>query len=261
MGNDQLRLRTLGEVSVETPDGQVIGDLIGRPKAFAVLTYLACDRRCVLHQRDTLLAVFWPNADQEHSRNCLRQTLHTLRSCLGTHVVVGQGRTLVGIDPDMLRSDVRDFTDALDAVQLAEALEIYGGDFLSGFFIADAPDFEHWVDQEQVWLRDRAVRAAWKLAEKAEQDGDHSAALRMWEQLGDLAPLDEAAFRRHVESLLRAGSGRADIIALYTRFVERTMTQLGAPPPSDLGMFVATALLTPESPRRRRSEERRSRRP
>ncbi len=51
--------------------------LLARPKALALLAYLAI-RRCpgALCRRDGLLALFWPDSDPGHGRNSLRQALH-----------------------------------------------------------------------------------------------------------------------------------------------------------------------------------------
>ena len=37
-----------------------------------------------------------------------------------------------------------------------EALELYRGPFLPGFFVADAPEFERWMEEERARLRARA---------------------------------------------------------------------------------------------------------
>jgi DNA-binding SARP family transcriptional activator len=200
-----IRLRTLGELALESDSGRNIACVLQKPKIFALLTYLA-SRRWILHQRDALLAMFWPEATEEHARNCLRQSLYILRHSLGEEVIICEGRTLVGIDPGVLCCDIHDFRDALAANQRERVLALYRGDFLDGFFIHGAAEFERWVDGQQAWCRDRAVRAAWTLAEDAEREGDRFAALRWWGRVEELSPYDEAVVRRLIQSLLRTGA-------------------------------------------------------
>jgi hypothetical protein len=42
---------------------------------------------------------------------------------------------------------------------LARALELYQGDLLEGFFVAAAPEYEHWLERERSRLRSQAARA------------------------------------------------------------------------------------------------------
>jgi hypothetical protein len=43
------------------------------------------------HRRDSLLGLFWPNADEEHLRSSLRKSLHLLRKSLGEHALLSRG--------------------------------------------------------------------------------------------------------------------------------------------------------------------------
>src|SRR5207249_595698 len=83
-----LKLQLLG-----SPDlldaGRDISPVLRRPKSLALLAYLAAARPRGFHRRDTLLALFWPDLDQAHARNALRQTVHSLRHELGGHVEIG----------------------------------------------------------------------------------------------------------------------------------------------------------------------------
>ena len=198
-----IRLRTFGAPDLEADGGRERVTLLHRPKAFALLVYLASEGR-ILHQRDSLLAMFWPEADDEHARNCLRQSLHELRQCLGDQVIRTEGRCLVGVDPHALNSDVREFRTALGANQPETALALYGGDFLDGFFIRGAPEFEHWVELRRASYRDLAVRAAWTLADKAARQGRSIEARRWLYRLGELSPNDDLIVRRPIQVVGRA---------------------------------------------------------
>ena len=67
-----LRLITLGRLLL-LRDGPPSEALHLQPKRLALLAYLALAARDGYHQRDTLLALFWPRADREHARRCLRR--------------------------------------------------------------------------------------------------------------------------------------------------------------------------------------------
>ena len=50
------------------------------------------------------------------------------------------------------------------------AVATYGGPFLDGFYLSDAPEFERWVERERRRLEMEAIAAAWYLADAAEAD-------------------------------------------------------------------------------------------
>ena len=67
--------------------------------------------------------------------------------------------------PNRCGCDVWAFDAAIDQGRPADALALYRGELLAGFHISDAPDFEHWMDEERSRLRQRAGEAGWALAE------------------------------------------------------------------------------------------------
>lgn len=203
-----IRLRTFGQLGVEGIDAPLASRLVRKPKHLALLTYLACarGRPPPLSSRDTLVAMFWPEADDRSARNCLRQSLHVLRLMLGKAVIVTEGRHLVGTDCSRLTSDLHAFHRALAAKDHKAVVDLHRGDFLDGFFLSDLPEFERWVEEQRRWCRDRAIRAAWTLAKEAEGRGEHYEAYRWWARIEELAPFDQAVLRRVIQGLVRTGA-------------------------------------------------------
>ena len=86
--------------------------------------------------------------------------MHFLRGELGPGVVVSRGDEEVGVERGRCWCDAVAFLDAVNAGRAEEALGLYQGDFLAGFHVSDAPEFERWLDGERARLRDLATRAA-----------------------------------------------------------------------------------------------------
>src|SRR2546429_348307 len=63
-----IELRMLGRLSLTGADGREVRGLLGQPRRLALLAYLAAASPQGFHRRDTLLALFWPELDQEHAR-------------------------------------------------------------------------------------------------------------------------------------------------------------------------------------------------
>src|SRR5438445_9523695 len=167
-----VEFRLLGTLSLRTADGRDAGSLLSQPRRLALLAYLAAATPRGPHRRDTLLALFWPELDQEHARAALRQSLHVLRSALGADAMVSRGDEEIGLDFDRVWCDVTAFDRAVDGGASREALDLYRGPLLEGFFISDGPEFERWLERERARLREAAARAAQRLIEQCESRGN-----------------------------------------------------------------------------------------
>ncbi len=214
-----IKLHTFGRLSLTGQEDNEISSVLAQPKRVAVLTYLALATPRGLHRRDTLLGLFWPDLDQEHARGALRQALSFMRRSLGD-VIETRGDEEVGLLAEGFWCDALAFEAALDAGEPSEALELYQGDLLTGFFIEEAPEFEHWLDRERSRLRRRAAEAAWALADESETEGNAEDAKRWARRAVTFVPDDESALRRLIAFLDRVGD-RAQAVSAYEAFARR----------------------------------------
>ncbi|MGH7638997.1 MAG: AfsR/SARP family transcriptional regulator, partial [Gemmatimonadaceae bacterium] len=201
-------LRVLGPASISASDGRGVEALARQPRRVALLAYLAAGSN---RRRDKLLGLFWPESDDAHARASLSQALYMLRRALGEGAIVSTGDDELRINAEVIASDIAAFEAALAAGRLEQALAVYRGDLLDGFFINAAPEFEHWLDDERARLKQRAADAAWSLAETSADSGRIIEAER-WARTGaDLLPTDEVVVRRLMSFLVRLGDRAAAI--------------------------------------------------
>lgn len=212
-----IQLRLFGALDIGLDDGGDLRTLIAHPKRLALLAYLALRANHRPVPRDSLLAVFWPESDEGRARGALRNALHFLRSRLGRSAVRSQGDRL-GLDG--VWCDAPAFEDLLERGELEEALELYRGDLLEGFFLPDAPEFEAWLEEERGRLRRRAVDACWSLVDEAEGAGRVALAARYARRALGLAPTDEIGARRLLTLLARSGDVTGALRA-HEEFAER----------------------------------------
>ena len=220
-----VEFRILGALNLLGVDGHALTSVLAQPKRVALLAYLAAATPRRLHRRDSLIALFWPELDQEHARAALRQALHGLRHALGDGVLVSRGDEDIGLDPERIRCDVVEFERAADAGRLADALDLYRGDLLEGFFIRGAPAFEQWLEDERVRLKVMALRSATLLAER----GGLAESVQWGRRALRIAPLDEPTLRRLMQTLDRLGD-RAGALEAYEAFAKRLAAELEAEP-------------------------------
>lgn len=201
-----ISLRALGALHLNAADGHAIQSVLTQPKRAALLVHLAlATAGGGFVRRDSLLALFWPETDDEHARKALRQALYYLRRSLGEGAIVSRGDDEVGVDPGRLCCDAVEFERALEDGRAEEALESYGGDLLEGMFVADAPDFERWLSLERARLRERAGSAARALAEGAWARGRMEEVVRWGRRAVELSPGDERAIRLLIQGLAASG--------------------------------------------------------
>lgn len=224
-----IRFHALGTLELRAADGRAHLAILAQPKRTALLAYLAVASPRGYHRRDTLLGLFWPESATERARHSLNQAIYAIRSILGAGVLVSRGSEEVGLAPDALWCDATAVEAALEAGELEAGLDLYHGDFLPGFFLSEAPEFEHWLETRRSQLRDRAVDAAWRLAEHAEGAGNQVGAAHWARRAAALVPEDEVSLRRLVALLDRCGD-RAGALAAYQAFARRLAAEYEADP-------------------------------
>ena len=224
-----VEFRILGALNLLSADGHELKAILAQPKRVALLAYLAAATPRRLHRRDSLIAVFWPDLDQEHARAALRQALHGLRQEFGEGVLVSRGDEEVGLDVERLRCDVVEFERATQEGRLADALELYRGELLEGFFIRGAIGFEQWLEDERARLRSVALRSATSLAEQRQAGGDLRESAQWTRRALRIAPFDEPTLRRLIQTLDRLGD-RAGALDVYAAFTQRLKAELETDP-------------------------------
>jgi serine/threonine-protein kinase len=232
-----ITFRTLGPVSLTDAEGRELHALLAQPRRLALLAYLAVAAPHGLHRRDAIFALFWPELDQQHARAALRQALRVIRGSLGA-VLTSRGDDEIGLDFEHFQCDAAAFDQAIAAWRWTEALELYRGDLLEGFFISGAPEFERWLDAERARLRATAVGGARALVERATEVGDVAAAAQWAERGLRLAPLDEALMQRLIGILDRRGD-RAGAVQAYEDFARRLAQELEVRPSAETQALLA----------------------
>ncbi|HEY8850695.1 MAG TPA: BTAD domain-containing putative transcriptional regulator [Gemmatimonadaceae bacterium] len=227
-----IALRTLGTLDLHSAEGRELHSLLAQPKRVALLAYLCVAQPRGFHRRDTLLGLFWPDSNQEHARTSLRKSLHILRRAVGDDAILSRGDEEVAVDSRLVSCDALTFEASVKANRLEEALELYGGDLLAGFFIDEAPEFDRWLHSERTRLRASAARAAGTLSDQLEGAGNLAAAVTRARYALELADTDERALQKLIELQCRSGD-RAGAIQTYETFARRLATEYQTEPSAE----------------------------
>jgi serine/threonine-protein kinase len=221
-----IGLRTFGHLEVERTDRLFTGAAV-RPRPLALLVVVALARVRGI-SRDRLLAYFWPESDTEHARNCLKQTLFTLRRDLHDDLFQG-GSWFLRLNPAVITTDALEFEAASARGAHGDAVALYRGPFLDGFHIANLLELGHWIEGERLRLARRYQASLEGLAKAAYDAGDCSAAVEWWRQLTTLDPLSSRVALGFMRALVATGerTHALQYARLHENLVRR---ELGAPP-------------------------------
>lgn len=223
-----IELQALGTLALHRTGESPSPIALTQPKRVALLLYLALAEPVGPHSRDSLVALLWPEADDESTRHSLRNALYGLRQALGESAIVSRGEGYVELNGDVVRSDAAEVRRLLAQGRWDAAAAAWKGDLAPGFHVSGAPEFERWLDEQRAGLRRAVTEGAWRLVDELEKKGDPGvvpAARKAWA----LEPADEHGARRLIR-LLDERVGRAPALRAYEELADYLRREFEAEP-------------------------------
>ena len=238
--HNRLEIHLLGGLQIRH-NNQPVTELVSR-KAEALLAYLACNQRP--YPRDVLADFLWAERSQTGAAGNLRVLLNSLRNTVNPFVLITRHTVAINLQSDLwvdtlaferLLADFGYSSQAKGELpvriteQIEQALTLYRGEFLTGFFIRDAPEFEVWARIERERLHILAINAVQALSLHyltTRQYALGSNAVERWLHW-DL--LNEEAHRTLMLLLAQDGH-RLAALQHYERIVDLFQHELGTDP-------------------------------
>lgn len=222
-----LRLVLLGKPQISRAGAPVTGFVYN--KALALLGYLAVTGRP--HSRDALAGLLWGEMSDAAAKANLRKILSALREVAGRELIIDRqtvafdAESLYWLDTEVFESKLQsltatsvalpDLTDR-DMKLLDEAVQLYRGDFLEGFYVRDAPAFEEWVLPERERLRQKMQQALYRLVGYYTARGHYTRALDYASRLLSLEPWHEEVHQQMMLLLALSGQRSAALTQYET---------------------------------------------
>ncbi len=226
-----FRLGTFGGLALTDDAGTVV---IPQRRRLALLALLAvADERGLT--RDKVLAYLWSESSSENARHALEQLLYSMRRQVPEALF--QGTDPLRLNTRLVHADVVQFSRAIAASDPATAVSAYRGPFLDGFYLADAPEFERWAEQQRVRLSGEHAQALRKLASEAHALGRHTTEIDLWRQIASTDPLAERAAVGLVRALAEAGDW-AGAMLHAVEYEARLREEVPGAPPTGLVALV-----------------------
>ena len=214
-----IHIKLLGAFAAKTADGEDVH--INAKKSKALIAYLLMAPQ-MRHSREHLAALLWDSHDDAKARANLRQAVASLRRALDdkdAHYLLGNDADLVGLNPDLFRTDIDDLENGVSAAS---------GELLPDLAGCSEP-FEEWRRVEAARIAALAQTHLGASLDDAVAAGDPGDIILAAAQLLEADPLDESAYIAKFNAEVKAGAPRA-AIATYQHYKRLLADETGEEP-------------------------------
>ena len=227
----KLELRLLGTPSIKIDEQSVKG--FNSNKTRALFYYLAATRKSF--SRPLLAGLFWGELSDEKALTNLRKSLANLRKIVGDFVNISRQTVAFNRDSDY-QIDVETIAllrgDGATINQLQTITSLYGGDFLAGFFLPDAPEFEQWMLGQRAKYREMILPAFHQLIHLLIQQNRNPDAINEARRFLQLEPWREETHQLLMTLYARTGQ-RSAALRQYKDCVDILWEELAIQPAED----------------------------
>ncbi|MBP1694332.1 MAG: putative Transcriptional regulator, family, partial [Chloroflexi bacterium] len=199
-------------------------------KVRALLAYLAVELTRP-HSRQSLAGLLWPELPDQAAGAALRNALSNLHHLL-PDLPSGDSQPFLLVTREAIQFnpradywlDVQAFSDQLSVTgdqqssisALQTAVDLFQGDFLAGFFVADSIPFEEWLLLCSEAYHSQAVTAMQQLGELLIEQGNFRQAQQIARRQLELEPYSETGYRQLIHSLASSGQRSEALLQFST---------------------------------------------
>lgn len=228
-----IRFRLFGYPTV-WQDGQQVTGFISE-KAIALLVFLLVSQET--HARDYLTGLLWGSSTDAKAKASLRSALYNLGQLLPGFLEVT--RKTIAID------SAAAYQADIDQLRQHGNAKPYTDDFLAGFYIPDAPEFEVWLLSEREQFRQLAI-TIWQAAS---EEATHAAERhRAYDAILKLEPWRESIYQAQMRLLAEQGQYAA-ALNLYQRCIHTLDQELDIAPNAETERLADQIRLAQSLPR------------
>lgn len=209
---------------------------IPRRRSRALLYYMISTH--MPQPRERLLALLCGEMDDESARHAFKTILAEVRAQLRSfdasiEWITGDGDLLTfnPLAPIWLDTEIFEKDTAATSRNLNQAIQLYRGDFLDGFFLKDSSSFDTWIRSTRDHFRHRYLSALRQLAELNEANSQLEQAITCVHLLLDADPLAEEA-HAHLMRLYWTMGDRTEALRQYERLRSLLAQELAVKPSS-----------------------------
>lgn len=157
---NQIRLKLLGDFRCLNEDGTQVDIALAKDRGLLAILALSPEFKS---SRSKIIDLLWSTRGNEQARASLRQSLWSLKKCIGNSAdsVLQVDRRQIGLNPLCVATDVADFHQLMATAtkeSVESAVKLYHGDLLPDLEIKDKV-WQEWSTMERERLRLKVVEA------------------------------------------------------------------------------------------------------
>lgn len=185
-------------------------------KAEGIVYYLATEKKTT---RDTLVNLFWCDVQDDIAKKNLRNAFYMIRKTMGLDLFSMPNRSFVEL------TNAITLTIDFDTCRSGE-VETLPGEFLEGFIVKDAENFDIWAVQTREQLKEEYIG---RLYDLIQQSDDERLIKEYCKRVLNYDEFDEAMYRRLMRVYLNQGRFNK-AIELYKQLEKLLKNELGITP-------------------------------
>lgn len=254
----ELRLKLFGGCTI-TLDDKLLPKLFAKHEA--LLAFLAVTKQA--HSRQLLAGLLWGGKSETDALRNLRVNLTKVRQMVGAHLVIEHKSLAFAVETNYWL-DIEAFESyiarsrlpngRIDHNLLREAVSLYQGEFMAGFELRDASEFEEWILAQRARLQPILIQALDELVEHCVDGENYDEGIRYAYRLLEIEPWREETHQQLMWLLALDGQHSA-ALAQYEACSDILQRELGVEP------LPETTQLYHEIQAMRQKQEMRSTRP
>ncbi|WZL73504.1 AAA family ATPase [Clostridiaceae bacterium 35-E11] len=191
-------------------------------KVEALFYYLAVKKECSKEEIATLL---WENTNTKNANRNLRNVIYELRKTFDRNDILLSNASSLCLNPDLkMWIDVDDFIQDHE-----NSIDLYTNEFLKGFFLKQAFEFENWIAAERLKYKELWIHKLYRRIEKNQRNNDYTLIEKDCKAVIANDPLDEKAYRILMQAYAHVGA-YSKAMALYHQLVDLLHEELGTTP-------------------------------
>lgn len=192
-------------------------------KVNALVYYLLIHKNI---SRDEIAGLLWADESDAVAKKNLRNAIYKAKSALGEDIILSPKKSILMLNPEKeIYIDVDEFLKS----DKEEVLQLYRGEFLQGFYVKNAEEFESWMLKMREQLRKRYVDLLNDCMDRAVLEGQSQKTENCAKTLIQIDEFDEKPYRV-LMTLYQQSGNYAKVLECYYGLADLLDRELGIKP-------------------------------
>lgn len=205
-------------------------------KTEALLYIVAVKKECT---RDSVIELLWEDLNEEDARHNLRNSLYQLKKMFGGNTPILASKSIIRRNPEyQFQIDMEELTNPMDTTSVPSFLD----EFMMGFYLNQAENFNNWVEMERHNLNSIFIRRVYSDIERGVEKKRWNEVIPFCQRILERDLYDERAYRILMEAYAAQGAVNK-VIETYGQLIKVLEEELGTTPDRETEVLYDSIIL------------------